>query len=163
MLLCPHSQNCNEDIFMLINQFVFCPHINKDLCVTIKNTKSNGMYVVPAKKFERMLEKGVFKLSKKCEDFFGREFDVENDYSEDVTDVLKGNELWTTVDGVWKRSFSDSFEVTYCPVVFDATRQNLVALNILYKGAYSNIVDLEIADLKERFPLTSKWIDECNQ
>ena len=163
MLLYPHSQNCNEDIFMLTNQFVLCPHINKDLCVTIKNTKSNGMYVVSAKKFERMLEKGFFKLSKKCEDFFGRELVVENDYSEDVADVLKGNELWTTVDGVWERSFSNSVEVTYCPVVFDATRQNLVALNILYKGAYSNIVDLEIADLKERFPLTSKWIDECNQ
>lgn len=147
---------------MLTNQFVFCPHINKDLCVTVKSKECNGMYVVSAKKFERMLEKGFFKLSKKCEDFFGREFVVENDYSEDVTDVLKGNELWTTVDGVWERSFSDSFEVTYCPVVFEATRQNLVALNILYKGVYSDIVDLGIGDLKEKYPLSSKWVAEFN-
>ena len=120
------------------------------------------MYVVSAKKFERMLEKGFFKLSKKCEDFFGREFVVENDYSEDVTDVLKGNELWTTVDGVLERSFDNPVEVTYCPVVFNANRQNLIALNILYKGAYSDIVDLSIDDLKEKYPLSSKWVEECN-
>lgn len=145
---------------MLTNQFVFCPHINKDLCVTIKNTKTNGMYVVAAKKFERMLEKGFFKVPN---DSFDWENFIENSHFRDVTDVLKDTELWVTVDGVWERSFSNSVEVTYCPVVFEATRQNLVALNILYKGAYRNIVDLEIADLKERFPLTSKWIDACNQ
>lgn len=127
---------------MLVNQFVFCPHLNKDLCVTVKSKECNGMYVVSAKKFERLLEKGFFK---------------------DKPDVLKDKELWTTVDGVWKRSFDNPVEVTYCPVVFEATRQNLVALNILYKGTYSNIVDLEIDDLKERYPLASKWIDECNQ
>lgn len=96
------------------------------------------MYVVAAKKFERMLEKGFFK---------------------DKPDVLKDKELWTTVDGVLERSFDNPVEVTYCPVVFEATRQNLVALNILYKGAYSDIVDLTIDDLKERYPLTSKWIE----
>lgn len=127
---------------MLVNQFVFCPHLNKDLCVTVKSKECNGMYVVSAKKFERLLEKGFFK---------------------DKSDVLKDKELWTTVDGVWERSFDNPVEVTYCPVVFEATRQNLVALNILYKGAYSNIVDLEIGDLKERYPLTSKWIEERNQ
>ena len=145
---------------MLTNQFVFCPHINKDLCVTIKNTKTNGMYVVAAKKFERMLEKGFFKVPN---DSFDWENFIENSHFRDVTDVLKDTELWVTVDGVWERSFSNSVEVTYCPIVFEATRQNLVALNILYKGAYSNIIDLEIDDLKERYPLTSKWIDECNQ
>lgn len=139
MLLYPHSQNCNEDIFMLINQFVFCPHISKDLCVTVKSVEANGMYVVSAKKFERLLEKGFFK---------------------DKPDILKDTELWVTVDGVWERSFSNPVEVTYCPVVFEATRQNLVALNILYKGAYSDIVDLTIDDLKERYPLTSKWIEQ---
>lgn len=142
MLSYPHSQNCNEDIFMLTNQFVLCPHINKDLCVTVKSKECNGMYVVSAKKFERLLKAG---------------------FSDERPDVLKGVELWTTVDGVLERSFDNPVEVTYCPVVFEATRQNLVALNILYKGAYSNIVDLEIGDLKERYPLTSKWIDECNQ
>ena len=81
------------------------------------------MYVVSAKKLERLLEKGFFK---------------------DKPDVLKDNPV----------------EVTYCPVVFEATRQNLVALNILYKGAYSDIVDLTIDDLKERYPLTSKWIEQ---
>jgi hypothetical protein len=139
MLLYPYSQNCNEDIFMLINQFVFCPHINKDLCVTVKSVEANGMYVVSAKKFERLLEKGFFK---------------------DKPDVLKDKELWATVDGVLERSFDNPVEVTYCPVVFEATRQNLVALNILYKGAYSDIVDLTIDDLKEKYPLTSKWIEQ---
>lgn len=148
---------------MLVNQFVFCPHINKDLCVTIKNTKTNGMYVVAAKKFERMLEKGFFKVSEETNDSFDWEKFIENSHFRDATDVLKDSELWVTVDGVWERSFSNPVEVTYCPVVFEATRQNLVALNILYKGAYSNIVDLTIDDLKERYPLTSKWIDECNQ
>lgn len=127
---------------MLTNQFVFCPHINKDLCVTVKSKECNGMYVVSAKKLERLLEKGFFK---------------------DKPDVLKDKELWTTVDGVLERSFDNPVEVTYCPVVFEATRQNLVALNILYKGAYSDIVDLTIDDLKERYPLASKWVDECNQ
>lgn len=142
MLSYPHSQNCNEDIFMLTNQFVFCPHLNKDLCVTVKSKECNGMYVVSAKKFERLLEKGFFK---------------------DKPDVLKDTELWTTVDGVWERSFSNPVEVTYCPVVFEANRQNLVALNILYKGAYSNIVDLSIDDLMIKYPLTVKWIAERNQ
>ena len=118
------------------------------------------MYVVAAKKFERMLEKGFFKVTN---DSFDWEKFIENSHFRDVTDVLKDTELWVTVDGVWERSFSNSVEVTYCPVVFEATRQNLVALNILYKGAYSNIVDLEIDDLKERYPLASKWVDECNQ
>lgn len=127
---------------MLVNQFVFCPHINKDLCVTVKSKECNGMYVVSAKKFERLLEKGFFK---------------------DKSDVLKDTELWTTVDGVWERSFSNPVEVTYCPVVFEANRQNLVALNILYKGAYSNIVDLSIDDLMIKYPLTVKWIAERNQ
>ena len=117
---------------MLTNQFVFCPHINKDLCVTIKNTKTNGMYVVAAKKFERMLEKGFLKVPN---DSFDWEKFIENSHFRDVTDVLKDTELWVTVDGVWERSFSNPVEVTYCPVVFEATRQNLVALNILYKGA----------------------------
>lgn len=142
MLSYPHSQNCNEDFFMLVNQFVFCPHINKDLCVTVKSIEANGMYVVSAKKFERLLEKGFFK---------------------DKPDVLKDKELWTTVDGVWERSFDNPVEVTYCPVVFDANRQNLVALNILYNGAYSNIVDLSIDDLMIKYPLTVKWIAERNQ
>lgn len=127
---------------MLVNQFVFCPHINKDLCVTVKSKECNGMYVVSAKKFERLLEKGFFK---------------------DKSDVLKDTELWTTVDGVWERSFSNPVEVTYCPVVFEANRQNLVALNILYKGAYSNIVDLSIDDLMIKYPLTVKWIAERKQ
>ena len=127
---------------MLVNQFVFCPHLNKDLCVTVKSAKTNGMYVVSAKKFERLLEKGFFT---------------------DNPDVLKDNELWTTIDGVLERSFSNPVEIAYCPVVFEATRQNLVALNILYKGAYSDIFEFNIDDLKEKYPLTSKWIDERNQ
>lgn len=124
---------------MLVNQFVLCPHINKDLCVTVKSVMANGMYVVSAREFERLLEKGFFK---------------NNPY------ILKDVGLWTTVDGVLERSFDNSVEVTYCPVVFEATRQNLVALNILYKGAYSDIVDLTIDDLKERYPLTVKWIEQ---
>ena len=127
---------------MLVNQFVFCPHLNKDLCVTVKSAKTNGMYVVSAKKFERLLEKGFFT---------------------DNPDVLKDNELWTTIDGVLERSFGNSAEIAYCPVVFEATRQNLVVLNILYKGAYSDIVDLSIDDLMVKYPLTVKWIAGRNQ
>ena len=142
------------------NSYVLSPMVKDDLCVALTINSSNGMNVISCERFESFLQnyKDLLNLNFECLEHWQYHDDIEK-FKKAMLDFLSSRSLWTTLDGVM--ATDKKLRIRYCPVVFEATNDNLNALNILYNNIYADL-NLTIEEMIKQYPLISLYFKVHN-